>query len=150
MRSFLVLFFLNIVLALFQTTLFPEILNTVYVPNFVLALCFSFFMMERTNLALKSAYIGGLMLDFLMYTIPGLSALYLVLVILVLVFVRKFVFGGIISSGLLLFLSAFLYHFVVNLPDIILDPRMFIGAFFTFALSQLFYLFLSKKILVYS
>lgn len=103
MRKYVVLIFVNILLATLQLSFFSKLLGNGYAPDLILAFAFAFAFLDMNEEAYFSAFAGGLFLDLLGFNIVGSSSvLYVGSVVLFLV-VQKF-----ISKGMLVKILGFL------------------------------------------
>ena len=145
MRTFVVLVFMNLVIGLFQTSVFPELMVASHVPNLVVAFSFALFLFGKEKRSLQSAYIGGLVVDFLTLATPGISSLLMVSALLAVSFIKRFIYKGPITSGILLYIFSVLYAFVITIPNFVWDSKVLFGAFLTFLASLVFYQLVLKK-----
>lgn len=145
MRRYLHLFIVNLMLALLQTSFFAEFVGGGFNPNLVLAFAFGLLFVEKDSLSLISAFMGGLILDFLGFSPVGLSSLLFVLCLELVIFIRQHVFRGWILNFLSVYLTAIVFGLFSAFPKIILVDGEFVGGIFTLVASFIFYLLLDKS-----
>lgn len=134
------------VFALIQVAFLPEFLIGARTPNLVMAFAFAVLIMDVQDDALLTAFIGGLFLDFLGFSVPGLSSLIMVGFLGVAFFVRKYVFRAWWSVGVLVFVSHFAYVLILNLPRFYPPGGALLGAVLTTLSTLLLYRFTGNLI----
>ncbi|HLC93811.1 MAG TPA: hypothetical protein VJG85_02225 [Patescibacteria group bacterium] len=108
MKKYLVIFFVNIVLVLFQNSFLFVFLGGEANPNLILAFAFSLLLLDKSEEALFSAFVGGLLIDLLGFTMPGLSSLVFLLAIYIGLFIKKYLFKSWVLQLIVLMLSTYL------------------------------------------
>lgn len=143
-KDYLIITFIIFILALFQTSFFAEVFGNSLNPNLILVLVFAFLFMDKTQEALFSTFVGGLLLDTLGNSIMGLSSLLLVCAVLLTLFAKKFVQESKYFQGILLLGSYLVYAVVINLNNPVITFKLFIGAFLTLLLAYVSYVFMKN------
>lgn len=139
MKKFLIIVFVNILLVLLQTAFLRELVGASATPNLVLAFSFSLFFMDLENLSLMSAFVGGLLLDLFGFSIVGLTPLVITGSLVLVTFVKRYLFRGWISNLLLVFLAQLIYLGVIS-GAFSLDSTALYSSTTTLFLSLAFYL----------
>lgn len=109
MRKFLILLIINIFLVLVQGSFLRELVGPALTPNLIIAFAFSLFFAEREDLALISAFMGGLLLDLLGFSIVGISPLLIIAGLIFYKFVKQYLFKGWFTNVALVFLTQIMY-----------------------------------------
>lgn len=138
MNKFLFILGINIILVLIQSSFIVEPNYIYYMPNLVLAFAYSLLLMNRSDIGLLSALIGGLLLDLISFRVIGLSSFSLVLLLLITSYIKKYVFKGIVIQLLLLFLIDLLYLLILNMPNLFIPSDYVISIILTCIFSTFF------------
>ena len=117
MKKFLLIILIVFLSALFQTSFTLEFFGNAWNPNLILALAFSFIAVGKTENGLLSAFIGGLLLDFIGPTLPGVSSLVLTVLLSIGIWLRKYFHSTILSLSLVTCASSFIYSAVLLFPE---------------------------------
>lgn len=112
-KKHLLLTFTLVILGLFQTSFLFELFGEVN-PNIILALVFAFLYASKTEDALFSAFVGGLIIDLMTSNILGISSLALVVFTLAAGLVRKYAASNMFSQSIMCISTALLYSVVTN------------------------------------
>lgn len=138
MKKLIVLIFISLILGLMQVSFFPEIFGSKVVINWILAFSFGWLLVEAPVTALKSAFIGGLILDIALGSRMGLSSLLLTSGVYVAILVRKYLFKGVIPHLVVTFIASYIYAILVyNMPASFITSGMVLAATTSF-ISYLF------------
>ena len=137
MKKVILLIFINIVLALFQTAFFPTLFGKHFYINWVLLMGLAWFYVDAPVTAMKSVFIGGTILDVLTGSRPGLSPAIMTLGLYVLILIKKSLFKGFIPNVLLGALVAYIYILVVLQKGFVVNLSFFMASLATVALSFL-------------
>ena len=114
-KGYVYLIFINTILALLQTSLFLELFGNNLNPNLILAFAFAFLVTDKTSLAFFSALSGGLILDSLSSTTPGLTTFVLVTLMGFSVLMRRLLLKNYASLLVLVFCSTLLNAVALNI-----------------------------------
>ena len=109
MKKVLILLIVNIFLVLIQGSFLRELMGSAFMPNLVVAFAFAFFFADREDLALTSAFIGGLLQDLFGFSIVGISSLVIIGALIFFKFVKQYLFRGWMANFILVFLTQVLY-----------------------------------------
>lgn len=131
--------FFNLILSLLQTSFFGELVGNVFVPNLILAFSFALMFKDLKNLSLMSAFIGGLIIDFLSFNIVGISPLVLVGSLYIFSIVRRHLSKDWPVSFLVHSLSLFVYDLLLGNLKPIMYKKYLIFLVLMFGVSLLFY-----------
>jgi len=144
MRKLFVLLFINIVLGLMQTAFFPALLGSKVLTNWVLAFGLSWLLVNAPVTALKSVFLGGIILDILLGNFLGVSSLIMTLGIYCLILVRSYLFKGVISHFVIGSFLAFVYYlFILGVTKITFTALFFslltalMSVFISFVIRQI-------------
>ncbi len=118
MKRYLPAFVIVLVIALLQTSFVFEFFGSVWNPNLILALVFSYIAVGKTEIGLFSAFMGGLILDFVGVTTPGASALIFSLFVTISVWLSKYFHSTILSLACMTFISAFIYSALLLMTNL--------------------------------
>lgn len=94
MKKYLLVFLINIVLALFQCAFLPAFFSVTATANLVFAFALGILLNNKSDLGLFSVLIGGLFVDFFVNRIPGVSSLFGSIVLYGLYLLRSYFFRG--------------------------------------------------------
>ena len=114
MKKVLILLIVNIFLVLIQGSFLRELMGSAFMPNLVVAFAFAFFFADREDLALTSAFIGGLLQDLFGFSIVGISSLVIIGALIFFKFVKQYLFRGWMANFILVFLTQVLYVSVLS------------------------------------
>jgi len=131
-KRFFILLFINLILVLFQ-------LGTSFVPNLVLAFSFALVFSNLGNTGKMSAFLGGLFLDLLGFNIVGFSPVIIVGCMIMYDFVRRNISKGILINALAVVFSTLVYDGVLGFSAKFFASEAVVGALFTLALCEVFY-----------
>lgn len=149
MKKILTLIFINIVFALFQTAFFPTLFGKQALINWVLALGFAWLLVDAPITALKSVFVGGVILDILLGTRLGLSSLIMTMGVYLLILVRNYLFRGIIPHLVVGTIVAYIYSMIIlakgNSVDLPLLVLAFVSAFISYLASLVFKQILASR-----
>lgn len=142
MRKVLTLILINIILGLFQTSLFPVLFGKESYINWILVFCLSWILINAPITALKTAFVGGIVLDILNGARLGLSPFILTLGVYLMLLVRSYLFRGFIPNLIFGTLIGYIYAVILFHKPLFFDMRLFIFSLVTALLA-----FLVSKIL---
>ena len=114
MKRVLLLFVVNLVLVLIQTSLFLELFGARFNPNLVLAFALVLFAYNKTATALLSCLIGGVLIDLSGVGILGLTPFIFVILMLILSYARQHLFRSFILKIIASLVFPFVYSSVIN------------------------------------
>jgi hypothetical protein len=124
MKKILILIFINIIIGLLQVSFFPTLFGSKILINWILAFGLSWLLVYAPVTALKSVFIGGLVLDILLGTRLGLSSLIMTSGVYSLILVRSYLFRGIGSHFVIGTLVAFIYYNIMLKPANLILPTI--------------------------
>lgn len=143
-KKYFTLSLLIFTLVLFQTSFFPVFFEKGLNPVLVISLIFALFLLDRTKYALFSAFIGGVLLDILGFTLLGSSSLVFVLCIMATILIRKYVLKNAISQSILCISSVLIYSVFITYPNKLPIENVVYGSILTLLISYVFYYLLSR------
>jgi hypothetical protein len=138
MKRILTIIFINIILVLAYTSFFSELVGPQLNPVIVLSFALSLLFMDKREEALLSAFTGGLMMDLLSNTIPGITPALFLFVVQFVFFVRNYVFRNWMLQLFLTALSAYAYKMFLS-GAVSLGGLEIAGSLLTAAAVPLFY-----------
>ncbi|MBI2414240.1 hypothetical protein HYV31_00135 [candidate division WWE3 bacterium] len=144
MKNILILVFINLMLVLFQDSFLANLLTFDFVPTLLLALSFGFILSDKEDLSYKSAFIGGLLSDFLDFRIVGESSLILVVCLFLFSLFRRYVSKNIISNFVGVFVVNSIFLFLTASVSSISIYNYITNGILTFLTSVIFYFFIQS------
>ena len=119
----------------FLYRLFGRSLN----PNLIAAFAFSLFFLGVYDKALFSALIGGIFLDLMGFDTVCISSLILVTCLLLVFYIKKYIFKGLTTQILSLFMASITYSILVGFPNFYFDIKTVFSGIFTVVIGLIFY-----------
>ncbi len=152
MKKYLILTFACIVLVIFQTSFFAEILGYYFNPNLVMAFAFSLLLFGKTRYAMFSAFLSGLLIDAQGFSIIGLSSLLFTAFLAFSGFIRKYIINDLISNALVIAVCTVIYQFVFFAGQSVDIQAMLFGLIFTLVFVYIFsylnkHIFYEKRVI---
>ncbi len=147
MKKILILLVVNIFLVLIQVSFLRELVGPVLMPNLVIAFAFAFFFADREDLALTSAFIGGLLLDLFWFSIIGFSPLIIIASLIFFKFVKQYLFRGWVANLILVFLTQVIYSNILSGFSQTSQQSFYTGL--TTLIFSILFLLINEKILSY-
>jgi len=144
MRKYLFITVLNLIIILIQESFSWEFFGNALNPNFIIAICFAFIIIDDHQGALYSAFIGGLWLDLAGVGVVGLSSFTLVFLLALAIWVKRVLFKGTWFQVLMVIASTIIFKLVMNYPDLTYSWKLFFSGLLGALVSLGFYLILSK------
>jgi hypothetical protein len=135
MKKIILLIIVNLILILIQVAFVPTLFTTVGSPNFILALGFTFLIIDKLEMGLQSVLIGGIMLDSMLYNHIGISSIILTIGILISFIVRKYFFKGLLTHAVFIIISSVIYSQLLIYKSFTFNLTMISNAIITTLIS---------------
>lgn len=145
MKRIVFLVTINLILALFQSSFFPQLFGVYYNVNLIFAFAYAFLASNKIKEALISILIGGLILDLLGFSIVGFTSLILTVLLYLAIFIRKYVFKSWVLQVVLVVLADYGYRLILKYPRVEITFDLFLGTVFTVLFTLLFYFLLKSN-----
>lgn len=141
MKRVIFLIFINIVLVLFQSSMFSELFGVASNPNLVLAFAFALYFLDLDDMGIISAFIGGIWLDLFGFSIVGISSVTMVGSLLFFIYVKRYLFRGFASNIVSVIVSQSVYLLFLNGNVLNFSQYLKSGFYTTLSAIVIYYIF---------